>query len=170
MAQIVPHSICFDSPAWISISFTDCELSLSVLNKQFLGECSVMWTAITKQVLSPALKLKRIKNCCPKVIWLSKHLASSAHPLEWLWICWFCCFVLHLHLLFKLIKYLYTSDLPVGSCDKPKSPEKSQLQPQGPSATGGQPFNALRGSLGLWWCETRWERQKKSYIDKHQPQ
>lgn len=167
MAEIIPHSIYFHSPAWMSISFTDCKLSLLVLNKQFPGEYSVMWTAITKQVLSPALKLKRIKNCCPKVIRLSKHLASSAHPLEWLWICWFCCFVVNLCLLSKLIKYLYTSDLPVGSCDKPKSPGKSLLQP---SATGGQPFNARRWNRSLWWCKTRWERHKKSYIDKYQSQ
>lgn len=124
--QLVPCSIYFHSPAWMNSSFTECQLSLSVLNKKFIGEDSVtVWTPNTEQYCT-LLSSDARQDCCPTFIWSYEHLASSAHPLKQQG--QLLQFVLNSWVLSKFIKYLHTGDLPVGSCDKLHALGKSQLQ------------------------------------------
>lgn len=45
----MPGSTFFHSPAWLSMSVTECELSLLVLDELLLGEDSIaLWIANTE--------------------------------------------------------------------------------------------------------------------------
>lgn len=97
------------------MSFTECELSLLVLDELFLGKDSIaLWTANTEWTFQELLPKARLK-----------HPVSSSHLLKSVKLSWFCCFELKSCILLKFIKSLCIGDHSRG---KPHATGASQLQ------------------------------------------